>query len=415
MGNGSGRQGRSAAGREEDLKPEGNIMGIRLQVDNFRCLRKVDWSPDGVCVVVGPNDAGKTTLLDAMSFLRLAYKGDFGQAVTGAGGQYFRNLDAPPNEPVAFSLSQGPCKWDLSISHAAGPFNLAVGERLTEGDETVFLKRQGEPTASFLNGQMSWAGQVGLQLWTNPAFAQQRPLTAAMKQFLSTVSGFVIYGGYGLQQLRQNGSPLSTDMQLSANGQNAFAVLRNWRDKKAYQPAYEFVVKQLCQAFPGVSDDIEFDFAGQITSLRLVDSRRTSTIPVALAAHGWLAGLLHLMAVAGAEPGTVIAIDEFENSLHPYAIRHLVQAMRYWASRKQLTVLLAGHSSALLDEFHEYPAQVFVMDPSEGEGKPMPIRLTDYRDPEWLKHFSLGELYRHEDFGAPKNTASDARETVSVS
>ena len=32
----------------------------------------------------------------------------------------------------------------------------------------------------------------------------------------------------------------------------------------------------------------------------------------------------------------------------------------------------------------------------------MPMRLTDYNDPEWLKHYSLGELYRHGDVRSPE-------------
>jgi predicted ATPase len=243
----------------------------------------------------------------------------------------------------------------------------------------------------------------------------QDRLPIPMKHLFLTVNGFVPYGSYETQQLRYHGSQLTTEMRLSQDGLNAFAVLRNWRDKRDYRPAYDFVVKQVCNAFPGVSDEIEFDFAGTITSLRLVNSRRDESIPVTFAPHGWLAGLLHLMAVAGAVPGSVVAIDEFENSLHPYAIRRLVQAMRDWAARKHLTIVLAGHSPALLDEFRDHAGQVFVMEPWQPEQPSMPLRLTDYRDPEWLKHFSLGELYRHEDFGGPKNGKPNAVAALSAS
>jgi predicted ATPase len=289
-----------------------------------------------------------------------------------------------------------------------------LGEQLIEGSQTVFSKRQGELIATYRDQQMPWQDQTALQVLMNMP-SEQHPLTREMKQLISTVSGFTVYGSYAIQQLRQGGSQVSGSLRLSPDGQNAFAVLRNWRDKRASRPAYDFVVKQICQAFPGLADEFEFEFAGQITTLSLVNSRRTSNIPVAYAAHGWLAGLLHLMAVAGAEPGTVVAIDEFENSLHPYAIRRLVQAMRHWAARNQLTVILAGHSSALLDEFREHPSQVFVMEPAQAGQRPMPVRLTEYRDPEWLQHFSLGELYRHEDFGGPKDAPVESTPTVAVS
>jgi predicted ATPase len=250
---------------------------------------------------------------------------------------------------------------------------------------------------------------VALRVGTDIAFNPHLPT------IISTIKSFFVYGSYGLQQLRQGGSQNSADMQLSPNGTNAFGVLRNWRDKRDYRPAYDFVVRQVCNAFPGVSDDIEFDFAGSITSLRLVNSLRAESIPVTLAPNGWLTGLLHLMAVAGAKPGAVVSIDDFENSLHPYAVRLLVQALRDWAAQKQLTVILAGHSSALLDEFREDPARVFIMEPWQPEQPTLPVRLTDYRDPEWLKHFSLGELYRHDEFGAPKAAPLNSTSALSAS
>jgi predicted ATPase len=408
-------------------------MDIQLKVKNFRCLRNVDWSPDGVCVLVGPNGSGKTTLFDALSFFRLMYEGapNQNQLLGTLGGPYFRNLDAPSDEPVTFSLAQGSWTWDLNISTGAGPFQPLVSERLTEDSETILSRTPGEQGFTFRGTQVAWPMQTvsAFQAIVKTPFAKfapriqrgqarkihrgERPsppseehyydLAKRIAKFTSAIDGFVVYGSYANQHLRQSGSQLTGDLQMSPNGINAFAVLRNWRDKRDFRAAFDFVVKATCEAFPGVADEIDFDVAATATSLSLVAHGRKPTIPVAFAPNGWLAGLLHLMAVAGAQPGTVVAIDEFENSLHPYAIRRLVQAIRGWAEEKQLTVILAGHSSALLDEFKECPGQVFVMEPWRSGQPSMPLRLTDYRDPEWLKHFSLGELYRHEEFGGPKD------------
>lgn len=391
-------------------------MGIQLKVKNFRCLRNVDWSPDGVCVLVGPNGSGKTTLFDALNFLRLAFETDLNQAYVALGGPFFRNLDAPSLEAVGFSLTQGTCSWDLTIPLGGGPFNISIGESVTEGAEIIISKRPGDHALKFRQQMLVLPGPPAgaLRFLANMPI-DQNPLPIAVKQLISTVKGFIPYGSYAIHQLRQTASQISADLQLSPNGLNAFAVLRNWRDKRDYRPAYDFVIKQLCNAFPGVSDDVEFDFAATITSLRLVDSRRAETIPVTFAPHGWLAGLLHLMAVAGANPNTVVAIDEFENSLHPYAIRCLVRAMRDWAAKKGLTVILAGHSPALLDEFRDEPSQVFVMEHWQSGQPSLPLRLTDYRDPEWLKHFSLGELYRHEEFGGPNDVPPSPAPAMSAS
>jgi hypothetical protein len=37
----------------------------------------------------------------------------------------------------------------------------------------------------------------------------------------------------------------------------------------------------------------------------------------------------------------------------------------------------------------------------EPEHEVLPVRLDEVRDREWLAQFSLGDLYKHGDFGAP--------------
>ncbi len=94
-----------------------------------------------------------------------------------------------------------------------------------------------------------------------------------------------------------------------------------------------------------------------------------------------------------------MAIDDFGNDLHPYAIRELTDAFREWAEERDLTVCLASHSPVLLDEFKEQPESVFVMERGLDN---RPVRLTDLYDQDWLARFSLGRLYEHGEFGGQK-------------
>jgi hypothetical protein len=57
-----------------------------------------------------------------------------------------------------------------------------------------------------------------------------------------------------------------------------------------------------------------------------------------------------------------------------------------------LTVLLATHSMAVLNEFHEEKERVFVLELDQRAGD-QPVRLVDHVDPAWLAHFSLGDRY----------------------
>jgi predicted ATPase len=124
-----------------------------------------------------------------------------------------------------------------------------------------------------------------------------------------------------------------------------------------------------------------------------------------LASDGMLVGLLHLTAVAGASEGSVIAIDEMENQLHPHAIRSILRAMRQRAEEYNLTILLTTHSPVLMNEFKDTPEQLFVTEPGHDK---FPVPLDELHAPEWLAHFSLGDLYDRLEFGAPAPLQDEA-------
>ena len=146
------------------------------------------------------------------------------------------------------------------------------------------------------------------------------------------------------------------------------------------------------------SEELEFEFAGQDGCGENHRAACTETpIGAYFAPDGLLTGLLHLTAVASTPPGGAIAIDEFENSLHPFAIRALLDHIRSWSSQHQISVTLASHSPVLIDQFKSEPDRLLVMDPG---AEVLPVPISTIRDPEWLAHFSLGDLYANGEFGA---------------
>ena len=57
----------------------------------------------------------------------------------------------------------------------------------------------------------------------------------------------------------------------------------------------------------------------------------------------------------------------------------------------------------VLDQFKEEPDHLFVMEPGRDV---LPVRLDEVRNREWLAQFSLGDLYKAGDFGAPAEGAA---------
>ncbi len=372
------------------LSPE---MRFTLVVESYRALRHVRWTlPRGVSALVGPNGSGKSTLLDVPELLRHALARDVRKAIDDRGGPgTLRNLQVDRSASVILGVEVDTLVWQLDLAPKGPAFNPLRGERVTMGGTVVLDRATAEVRADdarpFLRRYADLADG-----------AELRPIVAF-------IEGYRLYGTYDLASIRLNGSQVSSDEYLHPDGRNIFSVLRNWRDRKEARPRWDFVLASLKEAFPDTFDDLDFEMAGQTVSGRIVAPKPDVTIPTYLAANGWLVALLHLAAVASTPPAGVVAIDEVENGLHPFAIRALIDAMRRWADTTGISIVLATHSPVVIDQFKDQPDRIFVMEPGRDT---QPARLDEIHDPEWLAHFSLGDLYAHDEFGAQHKDAPRA-------
>jgi predicted ATPase len=224
----------------------------------------------------------------------------------------------------------------------------------------------------------------------------REPAVRAMAKFLQRIA---VFGDFDLWTLRRQGSNTFDDRVLDSRGVNALTLLRRWSQDRANKHRYQFVVEGLSVAFPNTFAEMDFDEAGNTLVARIYPPGQESPSPLADEANGVLQLLVLFCAVASAEDESVIAIDEPENSLHPYALRAFLRRTERWARQHNLTVLLATHSTVLLDELTGHPEQVYVMKVSE-PGKPVPSRLDQLCNRDWLENFKLGELYEQGEIGS---------------
>ncbi len=377
-------------------------MTLILETQNYRALRRTTWAPSGVCVLVGPNGVGKTTLLTVLEFLRNALLRGAAPALDLIGGVYrLRSWGAPEDEPVLLALSVGSLRWELQLTAQGPTLSERLAERVTEGTQTL-LSRAALSHRLVYRGTERLIEEGDARLALRIVSDAGGP--AELAPLVHAVSNFRVYRSCNLRALQTNGSRQGGDLYLHPSGQNAFTVLRNWRDRRDLRPQYDFVVNGLRAAFPEVFADLDFHVAGLTATVDLIDPGSNQSCPVALASDGWLTALLHLTAVAGAREESLVAIDDFGNDLHPYAIRVLTAVLRDWAAERDLTVCLASHSPVLLDEFKDNPSSVFVMEHGLDE---RPVPLTAMYEPDWLARFSLGRLYAHGEFGGQRLRANE--------
>jgi hypothetical protein len=306
------------------------------------------------------------------------------------GASNVMHFEATPHDALELQVLTPHIDWVIDFS--AQELRLGFHDEDLSGPRLSSIRRRSELN---LNGNRLPADERSLL-----RLAADNPATAPeIQPLLAVLQGYRCYADYHLAHIRENGSPLSSEKALDVHGRNVFSVLRNWRDTRADRVRFNFVMEGLRTLFPDSFADLDFETAGTTVAARVVAPRPDTTYPITFAANGLLVALLHLCAVASVPEGGMVALDEVENALHPFAIKRLIEAFRTWSAQTKSTVLLATHSPVVLDQFRDCPEQVYVMEPSQ-ETNPVP--LSQFRDPEYLSHFSLGDLYAHLEFGAPR-------------
>lgn len=370
------------------------MPGYTIQAQNFRVLDHLEWSPGGVCLLCGPNGSGKSTVLDALWFLRTLFERGHESALAAVGGQYFRKLDAPEDEPVEFTLTVGDIVWKLRFPMSIAGLRGSFGEELYRGGELVLRAGMFDEgwylgTERHARDEVRCCARV---LWDRGESEWMQPLA-------NLLSGIRVYKSYWLNQVQRQEQTAARDSYLERSGRNLWSVLANWKaSPRHYHDQFEWVMSAAREAFPELIATVEFD-RGLPYIYAPGATEAEQGLPPIRAAEGLLTGLLHLTAVAGAKPGSILAFDEMENQLHPHAIRSLLSAMRRSAGERDLTIVLTTHSPVVLNSFRDEPEQVYVLDRT---CKTVPTPMTELHTEDWLAQAKLGTLYERLAFAAPR-------------
>jgi predicted ATPase len=373
---------------------------LTLHAQNFRALRRLVLPLHEMSILTGANGTGKTTALFALKVLRSAFERGLPESVSlTLGGSYnLKTHEAPEDEPTELGLDIGDLSWRIRLITRRATVDHLTDERLTRGNETIFLR---DSLGNFYyRGQRqdltaSAAERLALRL-----VVESHPEDEDAAQMAAAIRHIQVFYDPDIRGLREGGSKATEDRHLHSRGRNVFTMLRTWRDRREDAPRFAFVHEGLMAAFPGTYSSFDFD-PGQTITARVYRPGDETPNPISQEANGLIAMLLLLAQVAATPSGGLVAIDEPEHSLHPYAIRRFVRLARAWARQHDLTIILTTHSPVLLDEFNGEPDRIFVL---ESGHETFPVRLDELHAREWLSSYTLGELYAGGEFAANEKT-----------
>ncbi len=384
-----------------------------IKIARYRSLYNVTFRPGDLTAVVGPNNSGKTNLVDAIDFLAEAYRYGLEIAVGRKGG--FENIahrkKRRTKSPIAFTVAVSIPLNELrdevvtrqSITSAAigaeagirieHHFELVVRSQAIEANYDVASERvvlelhEGNSTTKILHVSRTSEGISIEALADAPRSAFMRNLLfpfddASFVKFLTTSSGVgsadLMIGSrfynpvlshfarimantrvYQLAPLegRRPGVP-TPNPDLERHGANLPAFVAQLRKSSEVWSA---VLATMRRVVPGL-ENIDTDFT---PDRRLTLRFHEHNVGRPWASEDVSDGTIQTLALLAAlhDPRTnFLLIEEPENAVHPWIVRNFIEACR---SVKGKQIVLTTHSPALINTLE--PGEVLIAWRAGGE------------------------------------------------
>ncbi|MBX3746676.1 MAG: AAA family ATPase [Verrucomicrobiae bacterium] len=406
-------------------------MITRLQVENFKSfgseMNPLSLRP--LNFVVGANASGKTNLLSALRFLKIALL----QNVEIAVGEFegpgeVRNKiqrERKEAKPVRLLLRIDGAKLGTFRRVKAAPLNVRSFDYLVEidvrsNDEEPLVLRENlgvvmveatEGSETELRYRMERTrSEVILHdgifrktpTESIPIEARDSSRLAAGAAFLSPP--LVLFRDYIEGWSFYNISPSIArqpckevpELALGESGEFLAAILHKLEKQHGDEGSLDQILNGLRGAVPGFKSvrTKPLEVEGKWT-FQVVEDRIRGAINPRSVSDGTIR-LLALMVIAhwSARRSTLLAIEEPENGLHPHLSGHIVELLRTASETRQ--VLVTTHNPDFLDELE--PEEVLLCDKAEGftvvRHASEVAEIKSFR-----KHFRLGELWEQGTLG----------------
>jgi predicted ATPase len=366
----------------------------QITVKNLLSFRDATVDLGPLNILVGENTAGKTNLIEAISLLQ-ALPGDLRAAIVRGGGiRYWLWLGAGAVSPVA-SLS---CRAKYEAESASVDYNLAISddngmavlsESLSGADGKVYLSRDGQQ----------------LQGSSGPAFSLDRTSSvfSVLKNPFDPTP--VTKLGWQFEKIRifrefqtgwRSGSRLGISTNVSGDylgdsGDNLAMVLHELN----FRGVHDQVRKSL-EKFSSRIEDVKVKVDQGIARAYLEEQGFSERLPAARMSDGTLKFLCLLTVLLHPDPPPLVCIEEPEQGLHPDAIQLLAPLLKDASTRMQLIV--TTHSAELIDAFSPSPESVLICE-RDSDGGTQCRHLSRKKLENWLKRYSLGQLWRKGEIG----------------
>ena len=376
----------------------------RFRVRNYKALRDVALVLNPIHVLIGPNDSGKTSILEALAALCRSVDHPLAQAFTGSWeGQQLVWLGMRESPIVlTASVEHDTSALDYSLSCSCTPSGRSMKvemERVDlppdssssdiahKGDEQSRVSRvafQGQPAPDDLKStaMLIYDCLVGVHSYRwDPRFLALPVAPDRNRRFRMEPSGF--------------GLALCLDDILGFDRELFIRLEQRFRTIFPHIKSIKLIPEL---AFKSPVDDPE-----QIPMLQKSDGKGLyfeftaggEPIPAQQVSDGVLLVLAYLTIMHLPQPPRVVLVEEPENGIHPGRLKDVLAILRELVSEQSQTqIVLTTHSPYVVDLFG--PEEVTLCQ-KEDDGSVSVRRLSDSKTVrDQLDVFTLGEIWTAE-------------------
>lgn len=362
-----------------------------ITIKGFKSIASIEkLSLEAINVVIGPNGSGKSNFIGVFAFLQTLREGRLQDYVAKAGGAnkllHFGEKNTPKMS-ISISFEGGTNQYDIELI----PTNY---DQLYPAKEVVSFWDKQKYTKPYTDYLPSQGTEAGI---SNPKSIK---IASYVRDHLARWRVYHFHDTSSSSPMKKT-SDVNDNRFLRPDGSNLASFLYLLREK--HQPQYK-LIRHAVQRVTPFFDDFVLEPQRLNTGKILLEWRHKRSDQYFDAAS-LSDGTLRFMALAALflQPisyrPSVIVVDEPELGLHPMAITLLASLIRGASTKTQ--VIVSTQSPLLLDHFE--PDEVLVADRVEGSTQIKRLR-GGYLD-DWLKEYSLGQLWEKNELGGRPSKA----------
>jgi predicted ATPase len=350
---------------------------------SIRSIEKLSLSP--INVLIGPNGSGKSNFLGAFSFLHAVREGRLQNYVTEAGGAekvlHFGSKTTRRMQ-IKVSFCEEINQYSLTLVPSNDDSVYPEIERVYFWDKDQYPSPFSQSLSALNGGREAGISEKNL-----------KRVSDSVRIRLERWRRYHVHDTSSSSPMRKTAS-INDNAFLRPDGANLAAFIYLLQER--YPEEYDLIRKTVQRVAPFFDDFNLAPLALNPDSIRLEWRHKGSDqyFDASTFSDGTLRFIF--LATLFLQPSilrpSVILVDEPELGLHPYATALLASLIR--SASKKTQVIAATQSSLLLDHFD--PEDILVA--NRVDGATTIERLEPEPLAEWLKDYSLGQLWEKGEF-----------------